>query len=343
MRKVVPFTEFYRAAWSRFVGSSPNATVGHQIGLKEAIERGLGDKPCYLLALDNENVTGILPLFEKRTWWQSTYLISSPWIDYGGICADDKESEEMLLAEASKIARERKAKFIEFRSISTYDLGLSLRTDKVSFFLKLERDPEIVWKGFDSKLRNQIRKSQKNGVVTCTGGIELLPEFYKVFAWKMHDLGTPVWSFKLFESILHFLPESSRIVLVKRGDQTLAGALLLSFKDTLYIPSASAYRFALQYCPYDALYWSVIKSGCENGYGYFDFGRSTWNCSTFKFKKQWCPAPTQLNWQYYLNRATTVPMISPSNRKYRFFVKAWRLLPLEVANFLGPEVMRNFP
>jgi hypothetical protein len=96
-------------------------------------------------------------------------------------------------------------------------------------------------------------------------------------------------------------------------------------------------------CPNHALYWQLIKHGCEKGYRYFDFGRSTWDSATFKFKKQWAPTPTPLQWQYFLNRADEVPHVSPDNPKYRLFIKAWQKLPVSIANILGPKVIKNFP
>ena len=159
----------------------------------------------------------------------------------------------------------------------------------------------------------------------------------------MHDLGTPVWGFKFFKTILETFPDTAQLILVRKNKKAIAGGLVLSFKDTLYVPSASAYRSSLKYCPNHALYWEVIKKGCEQGYNIFDFGRSTLNSPTFGFKKQWVSTPAPLVWQYYLNKAKEMPAINPDNPKYRIFINLWRKLPLPIANFLGPKVIKNFP
>jgi hypothetical protein len=36
-----------------------------------------------------------------------------------------------------------------------------------------------------------------------------------------------------------------------------------------------------------------------------------------------------------------VPETNPNNPKYQLFIQAWRRLPLPVANFLGPYIVRN--
>lgn len=343
MIEIVEYNDKHEAAWAEYVERSPDATVAHSIGWRQVIRDGLGHRPIYLMALRNGRVTGILPLFRVQTWWRSRYLISLPWIDYGGVCADDPESAELLVSKACLLSDDYKVEFMELRSTEGKVAELAARTDKVTFLLKLQPDAEVLWKSFNAKLRNLIRKSRKFELTTQFGGVELLREFYKIFSHNMRDLGTPVWGIGFFKGILTTFQDQARIVLVKKQDQSIAGALVLYFKDRVYIPSASAYRSSLRYAPNYCLYWSCIEKGCREGYQYFDFGRSSWHSNTFKFKKQWVAEPTQLTWQYYLCRTKEVPAINPDNPKYRLMIGLWRRLPVAIANILGPRVIRNFP
>jgi serine/alanine adding enzyme len=343
MVTILEYKNEHIEGWSDFIRIRQDATVAHQIGWKKVIEEGLGHQARYILAMEAGQIVGVMPLFLVKTWSFSRYLISIPWIDYGGICAINPDIEKALLNEAHKIAKGERAQFIEFRSVNSYNLDLAQRLDKVTFILELDENPGNVWKTFDGKLRNQIRKSEKAGLYAETGGPEMLPDFYKVFSWKMRDLGTPVWGYQFFDSILKTFKGSSQIVLVKKEKETIAAGLVLHFKDRLYVPSAASYSFALKDCPNQALYWYVIKSGCEQKYKQFDFGRSTWNSNTFNFKKQWVKTPTQLTWQYYLNTAKKLPNLSPNSPKYKILTGLWRHLPLPLANYLGPKVIKSFP
>ena len=76
---------------------------------------------------------------------------------------------------------------------------LPCRQHKVTMLLPLERG---MWERLDRKVRNQIRKAQKSDLTVERGGVELLAEFYAVFARNMRDLGTPVYSPRLFEEVL---------------------------------------------------------------------------------------------------------------------------------------------
>jgi len=348
MTEAIAFSNENRAVWDAYVKGHPGATIAHPIGWKDVMEQGLGHRSRYLIALDGDQVRGVLPLVLVKTWWRSRYLISLPWIDYGGILADDADTERLLLEKARQTAENDRAEFVEFRSVHAGSQDLPLREDKVTFVLDLDADPEIPWKAFNAKLRNQIRKAQKSDVKVEFGRQDRLNDFYKVFAWKMRDLGTPVWGREFFNSILTTFdnpdsPVNAKLVLIRKDDDIIAGGLLLAFKDRLYVPSAASYRSALKYCPNHALYWEVIKKGCEKGYREFDFGRSTIDGATYKFKIQWVPEPRPLTWQYYLNTVDEVPSLNPDNSRFDLLIRMWRKLPLPVANFLGPKVIRNFP
>ncbi len=343
LKRIEFYTDDLEEAWRGFVNEAPGATVAHQIEFRRIISRGLGCKPVYLLARDDVGITGVLPLFLVRTWWNARYLVSVPWLDYGGVCATDRESACRLIERAQQLADSTGASFVELRSVEPSGCELATSFERVTFLTDLSLGAETIWKAFDAKLRNQVRKAQKSGFAVEYGQHEFLDDFYKVFSRRMHDLGTPVWGKQLFAATLEAFPRSAHIVLVKKGEETATGALLLQFRGRDYIPSAAAYDRFLKNCPYHALYWSVIERGCKEGSRWFDFGRSAIDSPTYKFKIQWSEIPIPLAWQYSLHRTQEIPRINPHNPKYRLARSIWSKLPLALANRLGPVVIRNFP
>lgn len=343
MIEIVNYTKEYEADWTAYVEQSAGTTVSHQIGWRTVLEKCLGHKGCYLMALENGKIRGVLPLFLVTTWWRTRYMVSIPWLDYGGIVADTVEIEEKLLEYACRLAEQEKAEHLELRSMQANLEATIHRTDKVTFLLDLSKGEETLWKNFDAKLRNQIRKSQKSGLTVKFGRDELLDQFYAVFSRNMRDLGTPVWGRDLFAEVLSTFGERARFIVVMKDHDTVAAGLVLSFGSQLYVPSASSYRSARAYCPNHTLYWEVIKQACREGFAYFDFGRSTKEAPTYRFKKQWVPDPLQLVWQYQLIRGTEAPSADSQDRKYRLMIDLWKKLPVPIANLLGPRVIRNFP
>ena len=186
--KIVEYEESYRERWSAYINKSERSNIAHEIGWRQVMHTGLGHRPFYLLALENDEVLGVLPAVLVKTFWGAKYMISLPWIDYGGICADSIDVERALEEEGYRVSDSVNARFMELRSIKAGAGTLHPGEGKVTFLLELKDGPDIIFKNIDGKLRNQIRKSQKSGLVTEFGTKELLDDFYQIFSWKMHDL-----------------------------------------------------------------------------------------------------------------------------------------------------------
>ena len=128
-------------------------------------------------------------------------------------------------------------------------LDLPFVGSKVTLILELSSDPDQMWKRFDAKLRNQIRKALKSDLTISWHGLEGVFDFYDVFASNMRGLGSPVHSRKFFTAILEEFSDSARLLLVRKGDLTIGGALCFLFKDGLLVPWASSRREYLSLCP----------------------------------------------------------------------------------------------
>jgi FemAB-related protein (PEP-CTERM system-associated) len=327
--------------WNKYILNSSSSTGYHQIGWKHIIEKTYRLKPFYLMATDDGKVHGILPLFFIKSKLFPTHLVSLPFLNYGGICADNVDAEKQLLMEAANLMKEVGAGYVEMHHINNHELDLATNEDKVTMVLKLEADPEIMWKSFNSKVRNQVRKAEKSGLEVKVGGSEYLNNFYEAFAINMRDLGSPVHSKALFENLLHEFPDTTRVFTVYLGSENVGGAIFISFKDTAEVPWASSKREYLQYCPNNLLYWEIIKYACEQEFKYFDFGRSTKDSGTYHFKKQWGAESKQLYWQYYLPTGAQIPEATHTSLKEHFMIGIWKRLPLRVTKILGPRIRKN--
>jgi len=334
------YTEKDFSIWERFIQSVEESTHYHQIGWKKIIEKSFGHRTFYLLALDGKELKGILPLvlIKNRLFNQS--LVSLPFLNYGGICAENGEAQRLLLEGAINLLRELNIKCLELRHRYKTKLQLVTKEEKATLTLKLDQNPENLWKSLDPKVRNQVRKAIKSGLIVKRGGLEYLNEFYECLAINMRDLGSPVHSKEFFRNILVEFSDSVSIFVVCLNSQVIGGAFTLSFKDSLEVPWASAKREYFFLCPNNLLYWEMIKYGCERGFRYFDFGRSSWNSGTFRFKKQWGANPSPLYWQYYLLKGEEPPDITYSSLKYRLFSGTWKRLPLGLTQILGPKIRK---
>src|SRR5262249_28791902 len=146
---------------------------------------------------------------------------------------------------------------------------------------------EELWRGLPAKVRNQVRKAQKCGLTVAWGGDELLPEFYAVFSHNMRDVGTPVYGLPLFRAVLRQFPDGAEVCVVRAEGVAVAAGLLLHGRGTAEVPSASSLRSHNLTCANMLLYWHLLERAVGRGQDVFDFGRSSPESNTYRFKKQW--------------------------------------------------------
>ncbi len=333
-----------RIVWDEYVNAKSAASNYHRYGWRDVIENSFGHPCHYLSAKDNGgDIVGILPLTHIKSAIFGSFLVSQPFFNYGGLLCDNQEAGNALLAEAENLRKELGAEHVELRHTEIWPSDLPAKKHKVCMLLDLVGNADALWKSFNAKLRNQIRKAEKSGLTVVVGGKELLPDFYTVFVHNMRDLGTPVYAQKLFAEAMDAFSADTRIITVYLEEKPLASGLIVRFRETLEIPWASSIRDYNHLCPNNLLYWTALQYAQEIGCTRFDFGRSTPGEGTFKFKEQWGAKPVQLNWQYLLQEGASLPDLNNKNPKYELAIKLWQKLPLSVTKILGPHIVKNIP
>jgi hypothetical protein len=66
------------------------------------VEKIYKHKPIYLIAKEEDEIKGFLPLFSMRSMIFGKKLVSVPFAPYGGVCADNKLIENALIQGAKK-------------------------------------------------------------------------------------------------------------------------------------------------------------------------------------------------------------------------------------------------
>lgn len=329
--------------WDRFVASQPHASGYHVWRWRRVFESAFGHETLYLAAREHGRIVGVLPLVIFRSRLFGRCGVSLPFVNYGGVCAEDGDVAACLVRKAASLAAEAGLSHVELRHQTRQCPTLPVREHKVGMYLSLEHDAARAWDRLDKKVRNQVRKAEKSGLTARWGGPELLDRFYAVFARNMRDLGTPVYPRRFFSEVLATFPDTSRVCLVDHGAITVAGAISLSHRDVLEVPWASSLRQYRSLCPNNLMYWRAIEHAIENRLATLDFGRSTPHEGTYHFKQQWGAEPKPLHWEYALNGDAALPNVSPANPRYRAAIAVWTRLPLILTNWIGPHIVRSIP
>ncbi len=339
------YKEEDKEAWSKYVRENGRSTCYHQIGWKKVIEKSFKHPTYYLLSENMRGeINGVLPLVQLKSMLFGNFLVSLPYVNYGGICADTEDVRDQLANRSIQIAGETGARHIELRHTGRSGVWRTKKTSKVSMRLDLPEDPDVLRKSFSSKLRSQVQRPLREGMYARVGKEEALDDFYTVFAKNMRDLGTPVYAKDFFRNILSVFPASTWICTVRsRLHEPVAAGFLVGFRDILEIPWASSLRVFNRFSPNMLLYWTALRLACEKKYKIFDFGRSTPGEGTFKFKEQWGAKPLQLSWHYWLRNGDGLPELNPKNPKYRAAISLWKKLPVGLTKLIGPQIVKNLP
>jgi serine/alanine adding enzyme len=326
------------ATWRRIVQDSAGATLAHTPEWLPIIQRAYGHDPFYLSAEDDQGRSAVLPAFVVRRPFLGTVVTSMPFLDSGGPCGSSPALGRILVEHLIAEARGIGARSLELRCRERIDIGVTPSEHKVNMTLPIPGEVDRLWGQLDKDVRYQIRKAERSGLTIESGGAEKLKSFYDTFAVRMRDLGSPVHSPAFLAAVLEHFADRARILLVQKGRETIGGLIALAFKDRLSVPWASCLKEHFSLCPNMLLYWEALRRACGEGFRHFDFGRSTRDSGTYRFKCQWGAQEEPLFWY-------TIPVASPMARDVphnysgaSFLSKTWQHLPLAVTRQVGPRL-----
>jgi len=186
----------------------------------------------------------------------------------------------------------------------------------------------VVRKGIKNELRSEIDSN--------------VDRFFALYADNVHRHGTPALPKRYFQALCSEFGNDCEVLTVSAPDgRPLSSVLSFYFRDEVLPYYAGDDLAARDLAANDFKYWELMRRACARGIRVFDYGRSKQGTGPYAFKKNWGFEPTQLHYEYRLYKRDAVPQNNPSNAKYKLMIETWRRLPLGVANWLGPYVVRS--
>lgn len=332
------------SAWGRVPALVERSHLAHAVEWAAVIRQSYGHSPLYLVAEDESGEHGLLPAIVVRRPFFGPIVTSMPFLDGGGPCVTAPHLESGLLSRLLQEARRLGARSVEVRSSRLLPVTQAPMEHKVNLVLPLTSDPEAVFARIERAARSQIRKAERSGLSISVGGREHLDAFFTIFAARMHELGSPVHAKSFFEAIFSHFGTRARIVLATKGQTPVGGLMALASNDTVTVPWAASLREYAALCPNMLLYWETIRAASRDGYRRFDFGRSTRNSGTYRFKQQWGAQDEPIYWYSIPVAPVREEPIEPRSVDAAVVgelgVHIWRWLPNPVTRQLGPHVRK---
>jgi FemAB-related protein (PEP-CTERM system-associated) len=327
------------ARWDAFVQRCPDATFFHRAGWQTVIERAFGHRTWFLYAEADGQIRGVLPLAQIDSLLFGNSLCALPFCVYGGVAALDEAAAAALDQAARELAARLRVDYLEYRHLGPARHPDWLQSDLYATFRKrLHAQPEQNMLAIPRKQRAMVRKGIAAGLHSAVDYD--VHRFFEAYSASVHRLGTPVFAKRYFELLRQVFGRDCEVISVYRRAETISSVLVFYFRDEVLPYYGGGTEAARGVAGNDFMYWEVMRRACLRGYTLFDFGRSKAGTGAYDFKKNWGFAAQPLHYEYQLVRASALPQNNPLNPKYQRFIRAWRRLPLALANTIGPHIVR---
>lgn len=338
--------------WDSFVRSHPQGTFFHLSGWKRIIEQVYGHPCPYLEARRGGALVGVLPLVGVASRLFGRSLVSTGFCVRGGSLALDEAALQALDSEAERLLEKGAYRCLEYRAPAEADA--SWRADWAAkqdlyfnFARTLEGDESARLKQIPRKQRAVVRKALANETLSWVIDPDT-ERFYKLYARRQRDLGTPVPPIRFFAALKILFGADCEVLTVEAAGEPVASVLSFYHGSAVlpYYTGGTASARALG--ANDLMYWGVMERAADRATqteapAVFDFGRSKAQTGPFAFKKNWGFEAEPLTHLFRLKPGEEIPEVNPLNPKYQLFIKAWKRLPLPVANTVGPFLVRSLP
>jgi hypothetical protein len=165
--------------------------------------------------------------------------------------------------------------------------------------LSLAKDYEQVFAGYNSTMRNQVRKTRRGGLVVREAqSPEDVRAYHQVYTRSAEQKGGYgcIYPVELFLDLIE-LRKNTRLLLAESEGQIVAGGLYFRDGCSIMYWHGAADRRHSHLFPACAVIDQAVQWGCANGATDFDFGASNGIASLEQFKSFWGARP-QPYWRF---------------------------------------------
>jgi FemAB-related protein (PEP-CTERM system-associated) len=328
------------ARWDAYVLACAQASFFHRAGWQKVLHQVFRHPTYFLYAERDGRIEGVLPLAQVKSLLFGNALTGLPFAVYGGVAASSDAAADALEAEAQKIAQGLGVEHLELRNVQRRHEDWPLQDLYVTFRKPILPDEEANMLAIPRKQRAMVRKGIKNDLRSeIDPGVD---RFFAMFADNVHRHGTPAMPKRWFQALRDIFGDDCEVLTVVTADgKPLSSVMSFYFRDEVLPYYAGDDEAARDLAANDFKYWELMRRACARGLKVFDYGRSKAGTGPYAFKKNWGFEPTPLNYEFRLYKRDAVPQNNPKNAKYQLLIKTWRRLPIGVANWLGPFIVRN--
>ncbi len=278
--------------WGDFVRNHPAATPFHHPDWARLVASCYGFRAFALVTNDPEGtIRAGLPVVEVRHFHGGPKWVSLPFTDYCPPLVSTRQEEAELVSALRRASGAAGVRRVEVRS----PLAGAPASGRMAFrhLLALEGGPASVYAGFHrSQVQRNIRRAEREGLTVrrATRPEDLVDTFYGLHLRTRRRQGVPVQPRRFFRLLWDRAIGTGlgSVLIVDAPTQPIAAAVFLAWNGTVIYKFGASDASAWSLRPNHLLFWHAIRTACEQGYQWFDFGRTDADQEGLRnFKRSW--------------------------------------------------------
>jgi CelD/BcsL family acetyltransferase involved in cellulose biosynthesis len=328
--------------WMSFLMTKPDASIFHHPAWSQLLAETYGYKPFLPVVSSSDGmIEAAVPMMEVNSPLTGRRWVSLPFSDYCCPLYNDDQALGRLINHIIALSNEEKISKTELRSVYPDTSGLYSFSEHVLHLAELEQDSGKVLRRVHEMHRRNIKVAMASDVQIVRGETrDQLREFYNLHLRTRRSQGVPVQPWRFFEKLKSLLLDQNLgfLLLAYKDQRCIAGAIFLHWQSKLTYKYGASSDDSLKFRPNNLLMWTAMQWGCENGYQYFDLGRSsTSNTGLRTFKTRWGAKETSLKY----TRLT--PILDQGNNRLMTLMEiVLQKSPLWVCRLSGELLYKHF-
>lgn len=284
--------------WAGFVARQPSATPFHHPDWARLIADCYGFRAFAVATSDaTGEIRAGLPVVEVRHVRGEPKWVTLPFTDYCPplVTAPQEETDLVYaLRGASKAAGIRR---VEVRA--PLEGASSVNRGALRHVIALDGDPAAVHARFCRSVRKNILRAGNKGVTIRRAELpeDLVDTFYRLHVRTRRRFGVPVQPRRFFRMLWESMIRTGlgSVFIAEASARPVAAEVLLSWNGTAISKYSASDEREWSLRANSLITWHLIKTSCEQGSRWFDFGRTdAGNEGLRAFKRSWGAAEEPL-------------------------------------------------
>lgn len=276
--------------WDEVVDRSPHATLFHTWKFLKIMEKHTPSKLYPLIGMKGTTPIGVYPLFFQKRFFLKTVFSPPPHcavpylgpliLDYDKLKQSKKESLFIDFQKAVDdfISSELRAHYVSIATPPGLDDSRPLRwanygiRPMYNYLLDIGQGTDYVWNQVNKKLRQDINRTGKKGVVVVGGSKEDIKFVYDSLSARYEKQEKIVTTPKeyLMDIFDSFHPNNLKIFIARYQDELVGGMIDIYYnnKVTSWIGNSKTDITGL--AVNDLVQWSAIEHACMQGFKHYE-------------------------------------------------------------------------